>query len=264
MKKLILLFALGFCAFWTQAQQLSVSPSIVRFELEPSGTSSRVIRVVNSSAAKQSLQVSVGDWLRDTLGNHQYFKPNTLPQSCADWISVTPTFLEVQPGATAEILVNIQSPENQEIPDQMKWAMLFIQGTIEKTDPFVPEGTLATQIRENYRFGIHIYNTPPQAAEIKGELVAMTQQGPKTFRLQVRNVGAKMLNCKTYLEVLNLETGEQTNLPVESFPIFPAAERVVYHSLPDSLGPGNYSVLGILDYGDTFPLEAVEMILELN
>ena len=246
------------------AQQLSVSPSIVRYELEEGGTSSKVVRVVNSSNAKQSLQISVGDWIRDTTGNHVYYKPNTIRESCADWLTVTPTFLEVAPGATAEILLNIQSPVGQDMPDAMKWAMLFIQGTIEKTDPFVPEGTLATQIRENYRFGIHVYNTPPAATEVKGELVEMKQLADGSFKLHVKNSGARMLDCKTYLEVLNLETGNQTDLPTEGFPVFPGAERMVYHTLPDTLSPGQYSVLGILDYGDTFPLEAVELLIDLK
>lgn len=264
MKKITLFLMLLIMNTYVSAQQLSVSPSIVRFEQEVGQSNSKVIRVVNSSNTKQSLQMSVGDWLRDTLGNHVYYKPNTLIQSCANWLSVTPTFLEVEPGATAEILLNIQSPQDQQNPDMMKWAMLFIQGTIEKTDPFVPEGTLATQIRENYRFGIHVYNTPPGASKVKGELKSMVQVGPRGFKLDVVNTGSKMLDCNTYLEILSLETGNQIDLPAQNFPVFPQSERYIYHQIPDTLAPGQYSVLGILDYGSAFPLEAVEMLMELK
>ena len=264
MRRILLLFVFLIAFDAAYSQQISISPTIMPFKLGPGQSESRVLRVTNTSDKKQSFQASIGDWLRDSLGNHQYFDPNTIARSCASWVTVLPSFFEVQPNETVEVLVTIQAPIDPKLFEQVKWAMLFIQGTVEKTDPFVPAKTLSTQIREFYRVGVHIYETPPTITTSEAKIVGLDGDPKKEYVLTVKNTGALMLECKTHLELTNLESGKETKIPEQEFPLFPEGVRRTSFELPADLPKGKYSVLGILDYGDAMPLEAIEKTIDLT
>lgn len=260
----VLVFILAFTTAFSQ--QISISPTILPFKLGPGQSESKVIRVTNTSDKKQSFQTTLGDWKRDTAGNHQYFEPNSTSRSCASWVTVLPSFFEVQPNETVEILVTIQGPIDPKLFEQVRWAMLFIQGTVEKTDPFVPTKTLSTQIREFYRVGVHIYETPPTLTTSEAKIVSLEPSaGTKpTYSLTIKNTGSLMLDCKTHLELTNLESGKELKTGDQEFPVFPEGIRSTYFELPANLPKGKYSVLGILDYGDSMPLEAIEKTIEIK
>lgn len=252
------------------AQQVSIAPSILRFNLDKGGNDSRVVKITNRSAIRQSMQTSIGDWYRDSLGNHVYLKPGEMgDRSNAAYVSITPSFIEIEPNETAEVLVSIQLPTADSVPTQMTWSMLFVQGTVEKTVPFVPENQLATQIRESYRFGVHIYNTPSVSNEAKAMLEDFfivpptgTDTIPK-YMLRSKNIGDVILKCKSYLEITNLSTGETVNIDPDEFTVFPNESKTSVFTLPDNVSKGEFSILGILDYGDQYPLEAIEKTIKI-
>lgn len=253
------------------AQQISVAPSILRFTLDKGQNDSRVVKITNRSSIRQSMQTSIGDWRRDSLGNHIYMKSGEMGnRSNSAWVTITPSFLEIEPNETAEVLVSIQVPDGDTIPNQMTWSMLFIQGTVEKTNPFVPENQLATQIRESYRFGIHIYNTPNETSTAQATLKDFIETKPsandslKYYHLISKNTGDVILKCKSYIEVTNLSTGEIFELPADEFTVFPGEVKRSIFVLPDTASPGEYSLLGILDYGDEYPLEAMEKTISVD
>jgi hypothetical protein len=252
------------------AQQVSIAPSILRFNLDKGGNDSRVVTITNRSTIRQSMQTSIGDWYRDSLGNHVYLKPGEMKdRSNAAYVSITPSFIEIEPNETAEVLVSIQIPAADTVPTQMTWSMLFVQGTVEKTNPFVPENQLATQIRESYRFGVHIYNTPSVTNEAKAVLedfmvVPATENDTiAKYMLRSKNDGDVILKCKTYLEITNLGNGETINTDPDEFTVFPNETKTSIFTLPDNLGAGEFSILGILDYGDQYPLEAIEKTIKI-
>jgi len=67
-----------------------------------------------------------------------------------------------------------------------------------------------------------------------------------------------MVRKKTCLELTDILMGEEFRGEIEECPIFPLGKRGVSLHLSEGRTKGEYSVLGILDCGDPYSLEAIE------
>lgn len=77
------------------------------------------------------------------------------------------------------------------------------------------------------------------------------------YMLRSKNDGDVIIKCKSYLEITNLNTVETVNVDSDELTIFPNEIKTSIFILPTDLAGGEYSVLGILGYGDQYPLEAI-------
>ncbi len=247
------------------AQSVAIQPSILDFRLAQGGRETQVIRITNLSDKKLSFEAYLADWLRDSTGSHQYFRPDTLKRSCAKWVSLDKTFIEVAPNSTQELLVSLQGPAGAAAFNEMKWAMLFLQSASERDSADRRNSSVSTQVKELLRVGIHIYQTPPLANKPAAKAIALKPvEGEKrTYEFQMRNTGAAMLQCKARLELTNIETGKELKLSNIEFPVFPEGSRKVRFIVPAELPSGKYAALAILDIGEDYPLEAIEKNIEL-
>ncbi|MBE7172315.1 MAG: hypothetical protein INR73_17135 [Williamsia sp.] len=248
------------------AQKVGIQPSILEYHLAPGTTESQVIRIANMSDKKISFEAYLADWLRDSTGAHEYFKPDTLPSSCAKWVSLSKNFIEVEPGKTEELLVRLQGPPDLNAFKQMRWAMLFLQSASEKDSATRNSKQFNTKIKELLRVGIHIYQTPPSIthAEAKGIALKEVPAEKNSYDFYMANTGETMLECKVHMELTNVETGKEYKLDRTEFPVFPASKRKVRLIIPDTVPKGKYSALAILDTGEESALEAVEKAIEVK
>lgn len=266
MKKLatcLILILFVFCSF---AQRISLQPSILDFHLGPSATQSQSISISNLSDKKIAFQAYLADWLRDSVGGHQYFRPDTLSRSCASWVRLNKNFLEIEPGKTEELIIQLQAPEDVAKLKQMKWAMLFLQSTEEQDANSKSNKQLQTQIKELIRIGVHIYQTPPTIHRHAAKAISLkaVEKEKNTYEFTMQNVGDVMLQSKAHLELTNVETGKEFKLNKTEFPVFPEGTRKVKFTIPDTIPAGKYSALAILDIGEDMPLEAVEKVIEVK
>ncbi|MGR3810640.1 hypothetical protein [Jiulongibacter sp. NS-SX5] len=267
MKKLLYLFCLIIFCNSSFAQILSVNPVKLSFDLgSPNSTQTQVINITNNSDTNQALEVLTGDWIRNEDGGHSYYSPGTKPYSCANWISTNTNFLNIPPGETERIIVTLQAPENSEDLEKMKWGMLYLQGSKIRENVQDLNTNLQTKVNEVMRFGIHVYQTPPHLTQLSASVEGL-EVNPKNagvYNLQVFNTGSVMTQVKTFLELTNVETGQEYKGEEKECPIFPAGKRVVPLPLPKDLPKGQYSMLAILDYGDPNSLEAIEKIITIE
>lgn len=247
-------------------QKVGIQPSILEFHLSPGTTESQVIRIANLSDKKISFEAYLADWLRDSTGAHEYFKPDTLPSSCAKWVYLSKNFIEVEPGKTEELLVRLQGPPELKAFKQMRWAMLFLQSASEKDSAARGGKQFNTKIKELLRVGVHIYQTPPSVthAEAKGIALKEVPAEKNTYDFYMANTGETMLECKVHMELTNVETGKEYKLNRTEFPIFPSGKRKVRLVIPDTIPKGKYSALAVLDTGEESALEAVEKSIEVK
>lgn len=266
MKKMLLLPLLVLATTVLQAQRISIQPSILNFTLGPSSTYAHSVRIANLSDKKMVFRAYLADWLRDTTGAHQYFRPDTLQRSCASWVHLSRTLVEVEPGATEELVVQLQTPAQSQRFNEMKWAMLFLQSTEEKTDAATRGKEMQTQVKELLRVGIHIYQTPPSVTALAAKALSFEAAGSEknTYELTMQNAGAVMLQCKSYVELTHIETGTEYKLNRVEFPVFPEGTRKVKFTIPSTVPAGKYSALAVLDIGEDMPLEAIEKVIEVK
>ncbi|UCS94003.1 DUF916 domain-containing protein [Echinicola marina] len=262
-----LIFLIGLLVFFgagkSIAQNISVYPTGLSFSVAKGNSSTQTITVTNVSDKEVFVETEIGDWYRKIDGSHQYLTSDSLHTSLGPYIKLDKSFESIEPGALGEISITVTLPDSAQVSDKMLWSMLFVSGIEPKADQDSgTEGQLSAQIREIFRFGIHLYQTPPTLLKKSAQIVSM-EKVDREIRLQFKNTGPTMLQCKSHLELVELSTGEKTKLPIIESPVFPYYNREVHFIIPENLPSGQYSILGILDYDESSPLEAVEIMQEL-
>lgn len=248
-----------------KAQQFAVHPTILEFNLPRGSIKTQVVQITNTSNKRQIYEISLGDWYRDSLGNHHYFRPDTLPRSCAGWISLGNNFVELPPNGVGTFLLTIKAPSDTAHYNGTRWAMLFVQTVPENTNLGRTGKNLRTMVVEIFRIGIHIYQTPPDLIDKEAKALSLVEDSTQqnTWIFSVANTGPTMLNCSAHLELTEVASGKTIKTDPVEFPLFPDGKRKLSIALPSGLEKGKkYSLLGILDYDPDKPLEAIEKNFE--
>jgi len=248
------------------AQRVSINPTILSFNVKAGEISTQTISIINLSDQKQTFELSLGDWLRDSIGSHKYFPTGTLETSCSNWINLDNTIVEVEAKQTKDVRVTMNSPSDPAQFKQMKWAMLYVQNAAEQSGNTTAAGKTTAKLVEVFRFGIHIYQTPPQLTDHAAKAISLIPDPVEksTYDFSMINTGSTQLTCKARLELTNIENGKEIKLEDTEFPVFPGAKRTVQLVLPPNIPKGKYSMLALLDYDTSMPLEAVELSIEIK
>lgn len=239
---------------------------MLRFNANIGQTSVQTITMTNMSEKKQAFKLTLGDWERDSVGNHRYYPAATTPRSCADWVKPETDFVELEPGQAKNIRIALNAPPTPEAVKEAKWAMLFVENAMEQVGSGNNGKGVSTTVMEVYRIGIHIYQTPPQVNQDAARVISLKTDPAKkgTYYFTMANTGATMLDCKLRLEMTNMENGKIINLPTVEFPVFPDAKRTVDFTLPTDVPKGKYSFIALLDYSENMPLEAIEAVIDIK
>jgi hypothetical protein len=244
---------------------LGAYPTTLDFKLANGQSEAQVINITNSGTAKVQFRLYLNDWIRDSLGGHEYYEANTHPRSASRWVSVSRNFVELDAGQSTTVTVKMTLPDSAEAAEEMKWSMLFIETVQEQTA--ASSKTPQASVRNLLRIGVHIYQTPPTLTkkEVKiYELKPVADTLPNVYNLVCQNTGEIMLECKSYLEVTSLSGGKKTKIDALDFPMFPGQRRLVRFELPATLPKGKYSALGVIDGGEDLSLEAIESTIEVR
>ena len=248
-----------------QLPGLSVKPVRLFYTLLGGQSSAQTVYVLNNTDKAQQFKIYTEDWSRDSTGGHIYLPAGLCPQSCARWVSLNKEFLELQPGQSTDFLVKLQVPDSALSVAEMKWTMLFIESTAEKTTPNQSKG-FTTQVNNITRVGVHIVQTPPNLTEKDLKMLSFSKVADSVnkFRITCKNTGKVQFDCKSYVELSYVATGEKTTINKNTFPLFPNQTRYADFVLPDTLAKGKYTVVGVLDGGDDLPLQASELTIEIK
>lgn len=265
---LSLLGVILFSTVYAQGEKggIFVDPATMDFSLLEGQSGAAKVRIINEMSHKKQFRLYLNDWERDTIGRHRYVEPGTLANSCAPWVSLDKTFVELNPGETAEVTVSLKLPDSAAAAKAMRWAMLFIETIEEKKAPKKTEG-IVTTVLTSYRIGVHIYQTPPTKTNRELQMQSFSvlpNTSDSVYRVACKNVGDAQLHCKSNLELMNTATGKKITLKEVEFPMFPQQVRYIDFVLPVSLEKGKYSVLATVDAGEDVPLEAAEKTIEIK
>jgi P pilus assembly chaperone PapD len=264
---LLLLFSLLISTSFVDlnAQELEVSPGTIFFSANPGSSQTQQILIRNKANKEQSYIFNLNDWLTDEQGEVKYFSPGTTPRSCADWITVSPNLVTLQPNEQATINVTILVPEDD---ISTKWAVLFAQSAVEQVGPQAIDSDVSMGMQISLRIAIPIYQSPTSNTLYKGTLEGLTEtideNEIRTYETKVINLGDKILNCKVYFNISNLETAEEfTSDPIE-FSLLPESQKIVKYTHDMPLEKGRYSVAAILDYGYSDELDGIQLDIEVK
>lgn len=255
----VMLFLTFFDAF---GQKISTSPTRLNYKVSPGGSATGLITVTNNADRRQTFTVDFGDFDASRAGKSKFLDKGVLPRSCADWLSATPGLFELDPGESQQIRVVMDVPQDSTAL-MARWAVAYIRLSEERQAQQEANDGLIVNLNQAYRFGVYIFQTPPNAVYAKGELIDFTQNEDQLI-LRLRNVGETFLKCASYAEFTNLQTGEISRLKPRNFTVLPASNRDVTFIIPKDYPPGKYSVLGVLDYGNRDEVAAAEIEIEIK
>lgn len=258
--KLIISAVICFTGFEMTAQELEVTPGTLSFSTNPGSSQTQQITIRNKGSREQSFIFNLNDWLTDESGEVKYFAPGTTPRSCAEWITVSPALVTLQPNEAATINVTMLVPKDD---ISTKWAVLFIQSAVEQTGPKAVDKEMALGMQLSLRIAVSIYQSPMSNTLYKGTIEGLTEKigedDARKYEARVINLGDKILNCKVYFIVSNVETAEEIMSEPFEFSLLPENSKKVEYQLTGEIAPGKYTVAAILDYGHQDELEGIQL-----
>src|SRR6185369_10412761 len=187
--------------------------------------------------------------------------------SCSKWLSASPTYFDIEPGQSQQVTVLMQVP-NMPDANKVKWSAMRIKLAKEKQTASLNDPTaVGMGVTETFQFIVHIFQSPPSVtfknAEIS-EFKEITSESDSThvLVLNVKNSGEAILDCASYLDVTDLQTGNEERLKPFAYTILPGGSRDVKFNL-HPLPKGKYSVLGVVDYGSKENVQAAELTIDV-
>jgi hypothetical protein len=256
---LFLLTTIGF------SQDFEVSPLKLLFNAEPGESQTKFVNVKNHNSTPETFILSVSDYTINSKGQGQYVEAGSMKYSIADWISIAPSFFELEPNEEKQIAVTIQQPTDNNCS---KWGVIFVRTAKEQTNFSVDKG-VSTGINISARIAIDVYQTPGTNKNYKatiGNMIEVTENidTVRTFSVLVNNLEDVITNCKVYLIATNIKTAEESTFDAVSFVMFPKSSRKMILTLPSGLPKGTYSLAAILDYGSKTNLEGTQIIISVE
>jgi len=248
-----------------QGQELEVTPGKLMFSTNPGSSQTQQVFIKNKGASDQSFIFNLADWLTDENSEIRYFEPGSTARSCAGWVTVTPSVVSLQPNESATVNVTMLVPEDEM---STRWAMLFVESAKEQTGPQAIDKDVQMGLTVSARIAVPVYQSPNGNSFYKGTIDNLEEiiddSGSRKFESEVINIGDKILNCKVYYTIVNLNTAEEiTSEPIE-FSLLPESSKKVDYSPDNELDSGNYSVTAILDYGHNDELDGVQLDVEIK
>lgn len=245
-------------------QDFEVAPVTLEFNAEPATSQTKTISIRNHSSKKASYLVTLADFLPSQTGENQQLPPNSTKNSCANWITINPSFFEVAPGGDISLQITMMVPGEE---NKTAWCMLFIQPSKEQT-VWGADKNLAAGVTVTGRIGVNIFQQPAslqnQGVQVSNFQEITSTNDERKFVATVENIGDRISQCKIFLMASNFNTGEETKFDPLNFDIYPKMSRNIELTLPKDLAPGLYSLAALVDYGASFPLAGAQMNIEVK
>lgn len=264
MNRILAFLSLVLVCFVAEGQDYEVAPVSLEFTAEPATSQTKTVSVRNHSSKKTSYLVTIVDFLPSQFGENKVLPPNSTKNSCANWITINPSFFEIAPGGDINLQITMMVPGEEY---KTAWCTIYIQPSKEQTS-WNSDKSVGTGVTVTGRIGVNIYQSP---GSIKNQevLVSNFQEmtagaGDRKFSATIENTGDRITPCKVFLMASNLNTGEERSFEPQNIVVFPKMSRNLEFELPSSLAPGMYSIAALVDYGPKFPLAGSQLVVEIK
>jgi hypothetical protein len=245
---------------------VAVSPAHLNFNLKPGESGKQEIKITNETKMRRTFKVTIKDFDMNNIGKASFMNAGTSAHSISQWMSISPSLIELAPGAIGKVTVTINIPDSDGT-NRAAWCIAMIE-EVKARQQLEPEGNkqkISLGVIPSFGFGVYIYQNPPDVAtnkvEIRNFIYNNLQDSvhKRNLDLTLTNTGDGIAFCTAYVELTNTKTGQQQRLMVKRFTILPGYTRNYIYILPESLAKGHYSAVGVLDYGSKDIVEAAEL-----
>lgn len=246
------------------AQDFEVAPVQLYFNAEPGESQVKIITIKNHSSEKTSFIMNVSDFEISSNGVKEYKPANSTKKSIANWMSISPSFFDLDPNAERQVSISVQPPTDD---DGSRWGAIFVRSAKEKTS-FEAGKDLSAGVTVSSRIAVQVYQTAKSNKDIQAKIDQLREidsedSTQRWFSAIVTNLSDVIVHCKVFLIASNMQTAHETQfLPVQ-FDAYPKNSQKIILKLPKTLEKGTYALGAILDYGNTANLEGSQMVIQV-
>lgn len=264
MKKIFLLSIALFLYSQFFAQDFEVSPLELLFNAEPGESQTKFLKIKNHRNKTETFILNLSDFTIGEKGENKFVDAGSLKNSFANWVSVAPSFFELQPNEEIQVSITMTQPAQEY---GSKWGVIFVRTAKEQTSFSVDKG-IAAGMNISGRIAIKVFQTPETNKKFKATIQNITEidrtENARVFTAVVNNLADIITNCKVHLIATNIATSEEENFAPQEFVLYPKTSRKLELELKKKLPKGTYSIAAILDYGSRTNLEGTQMIIEVK
>lgn len=224
---------------------IMVSPTIVDLTLNIGDTSTQEISVCNSGSEPTTLHMYAMDFSIDRDNNYTFSDPGHESYSCASWLSIDASELQLGPGETASVEVTISVP--QAVEPGGHYAALFFETIPTETEPGVSVAVAG-------RIPSLFYLTIPGISD--ADIVAVAEisslmlpgwadGGPVEIRAVVRNTGNVHLTIAAKASFTDFRGRQAGEIDLGQITVLPGTERVMTETWAKTpfIGPARVNVV---------------------
>jgi hypothetical protein len=244
------------CITYISLGQVAVLVTSIPLQI-PAGESSKVSFPIENVGKDEpaTLTLYLGDWSQEGDGDRQYLPAETLSNSCAEWIELSRTQLELPAGESTDVSFTVTVPSGAA---GSYWAVLFIQiepGPVTTEAPETETGRVVG-IREVWRQAVLIYQTVPGTEEPDATIGSLRARADRNtglvnIDLEFENTGNTILRDVVGSIDLIDQTGEVADtVAIPKFMILPGSTRTFELTSSKKLAPGVYIARAGIDYGE--------------
>lgn len=246
------------------AQDFEVAPVVVNFDANPGEIQKAEVTIRNHANIKQAYTLTLGDFIIDEDGAKKRIAAGQSPKSCANWTTITPSFIQLNPNEEKTVSVLMTVPKDG---NDTRWCLLYVQTAKEQTENPVDK-QLQTGIKVTPRIAVLINQSPKSNTNFKGKIynlkdITTEEDSTLQYEVTVENIGDKILEAKVQLYLANLTTATEKKFPSTMQRVYPGEKRTFVLSLPKDAGSGKHALAAILDYGHGSDLEGTQIMIDL-
>lgn len=246
-------------------QDFEVAPVLVSFNADPGESQSRELTIRNHGSERQTFTLNLSDYTVDEKGTKKAVAAGSTEKSLADWLTVNPAFLELNPNesATANLLLTV--PRTGFKP---RWGMVSVEMAKEQK-AIDADKDLATGVVIVPRIVVLIKQSPPSNRNFQGKVrglkeVESNDPDTRSFEAILENTGNNILDAKVFLALANMATAEEKAYKATRITLYPGQKRRVVLALPENPPPGSYALAFLMDYGENAAIEGDQILLEIQ
>jgi len=227
----------------------TIAPMSISYYLEENSTGTEALWVKNPTDDTLAVKISLQDYIK-VNGQDQMRPPRTTERSCAGWLFINPEEVEILPFQSKDIRIDMTVPENA-YGDY--WTMLFVEQVSKPKSNNAKYGKMSLDIKTKFRWGARIKQHVPGSLSRSGKVTSMSfidDNDNKKIELKFNNNSKLIHNrCIGWIEIRDEDGEAISKIDIKEFTIYPDDERVFSVDTPVDLKVGEYSAVGIIDYG---------------
>lgn len=227
-----------------------VSPLRLEVNSHP-GVVTRELSVKNGDTYNEAIvSIYKGDWNLSESGKILYYPADSLPNSCAGWITINPTEFTLAPGEVKNIRITFEVP-----PDIAGgyWCVIFFEGKPPEEEEWTP------LIKLTGRVGITTYLSIVGTTVKEAEIKKMKLEKSGEVKMEVQNKGNIWVRPQVKYWI-NREGKEIYRDSLRSSIILPETSREYQLTFEDIKTLKGDEIVTRVDYGGDKILEGVKKI----